>query len=76
MLDPFVSGIPLSGGRPTAEADRGLSAQLKAFQTTLLPSLTTEEFADMYAQTLVYGLFAARVARPKVVASPTKPPAS
>ena len=34
------------------------------FQESLLPSLKPADFADMYAQTLVYGLFAARVAAP------------
>src|SRR5690606_34899921 len=34
---------------------------LAAFEHTLIPSLTREDFADMYAQTLAYGLFAARV---------------
>lgn len=49
----------------TEESERGsLHQQLRAFRTTLLPSLTPDEFADMYAQTLVYGLFAARVAQP------------
>jgi hypothetical protein len=32
----------------------------KAFQQTLLPELNEAEFADMFAQTLAYGLFAAR----------------
>ncbi|MEW6660119.1 MAG: type ISP restriction/modification enzyme [Thermodesulfobacteriota bacterium] len=32
-----------------------------AFEKTLLPHLTASEFADMYAQTLTYGLFAADV---------------
>jgi len=32
-----------------------------AFEKTLIPDLTPEQFADMYAQTLTYGLFAARV---------------
>ena len=36
-------------------------AQYRAFQNALIPSLTEAEFADMYAQTLTYGLFAARV---------------
>ncbi len=36
-------------------------AQYRAFQEALIPSLTPAEFADMYAQTLTYGLFAARV---------------
>lgn len=41
-----------------------LHRQLTAFRDTLLPNLTPAEFADMYAQTLVYGLFAARIAQP------------
>ncbi len=32
-----------------------------AFEKTLLPHLPSPEFADMYAQTLTYGLFAAKV---------------
>jgi hypothetical protein len=32
-----------------------------AFEKTLLPHLPAAEFADMYAQTLTYGLFAAKV---------------
>jgi hypothetical protein len=31
-----------------------------AFQEALLPDLKVSEFADMFAQTIVYGLFAAR----------------
>jgi hypothetical protein len=38
-----------------------LHAQFKAFKETLIPDLTTSQFADMYAQTIAYGLFAARV---------------
>lgn len=41
-----------------------LHRQIGAFRDTLLPNLSPAEFADMYAQTLVYGLFAARVAHP------------
>lgn len=33
----------------------------RAFEQVLLPDLTIETFADMFAQTLTYGLFAARV---------------
>jgi hypothetical protein len=44
------------------EAERGsLHAQLEAFRETLIPDLTPVQFADMYAQTIAYGLFAARV---------------
>jgi predicted helicase len=45
-----------------AEGESGDLHNLKAaFEETLLPDLTPEQFADMYAQTLTYGLFAARV---------------
>ena len=37
---------------------------LTAFRETLIPDLTETEFADMFAQTLAYGLFAARVHAP------------
>jgi predicted helicase len=33
----------------------------EAFERTLLPDLSPEQFADMFTQTLAYGLFAARV---------------
>ncbi|MCY3863839.1 MAG: N-6 DNA methylase, partial [Chloroflexi bacterium] len=38
-----------------------LRNQMAAFQKTLLPGLDIPRFADMYAQTLAYGLFASRV---------------
>jgi predicted helicase len=42
------------------EGGGSLHAQLKGFQRVLLPELDAEQFADMYAQTICYGLFAAR----------------
>ena len=48
-----------------AEGDAGeLHGQLDAFRKVLIESLTVEQFADMYAQTLCYGLFAARCNSP------------
>jgi len=49
-----------------AEGARGeLHAQLKAFRDVLMgDTLTPAQFADMYAQTLCYGLFAARCTLP------------
>ncbi len=41
-----------------------LHQQLEAFKKTLLPDLQPRDFADMYAQTIVYGLFAARLSSP------------
>jgi hypothetical protein len=34
---------------------------IKAFREVLIPDLTQSQFADMFAQTLAYGLFAARI---------------
>lgn len=48
-----------------AEGEEGeLHGQLDAFRKVLIESLTVEQFADMYAQTLCYGLFAARCNAP------------
>ena len=41
-------------------ATGSLHAQLLAFRENLIPDLSVDEFADMYAQTIAYGLFAAR----------------
>lgn len=38
-----------------------LSAQLDAFRRVLIDTLTPKEFADIYAQTIAYGMFAARL---------------
>ena len=43
------------------EAEGGsLHGQFVAFRDHLIPDLSVEQFADMYAQTIAYGLFAAR----------------
>jgi hypothetical protein len=44
-----------------ADAAPSLSDLLKACRDTILPEVTTQEFADVFAQTLSYGLFAARL---------------
>ena len=44
-----------------------LHTQMEGFRQVLLPDLFYEQFADMYAQTICYGLFAARCnAKPNV----------
>lgn len=48
-----------------AEGQGGsLAAQHRAFRELLVPELTQAEFADMFAQTVAYGLFTARVFDP------------
>lgn len=47
------------------EGDSGaLAAQHRAFRELLVPELAEAEFADMFAQTVAYGLFTARVFDP------------
>lgn len=46
------------------ESGGELHGQLQAFRRVLIESLTPGQFADMYAQTLCYGLFAARCNAP------------
>ncbi len=47
------------------ETDRGpLTKLMKAFQTSLVHDLKADGFADMYAQTIAYGLLSARIADP------------
>ncbi len=42
-----------------------LHTQLSAFRDNLIPDLSVEYFADMYAQTIAYGLFAAKCTYPE-----------
>ena len=47
------------------ETDSGPLRQLmKTFQVALIHDLSEDDFADMYAQTIAYGLLSARVSRP------------
>jgi len=43
------------------EADSSLKEQLHAFKDILIHDITPREFADIYAQTIAYGMFAARL---------------
>ncbi len=49
--------------RAFTDEDQGgvLHAQLESFRKVLIHDLEAQQFADMYAQTICYGLFAARV---------------
>jgi predicted helicase len=47
------------------ETENGpLTKLMKAFQQALIHDLSPDDFADMYAQTIAYGLLSARVAHP------------
>ncbi|MBN2730860.1 MAG: N-6 DNA methylase, partial [Balneolaceae bacterium] len=45
-------------------ANNSLREQLAAFQNVLIHDIDAEEFADIYAQTIAYGMFAARLHDP------------
>ena len=54
------------GAALAIETDMGpLSRLMKAFQGTLVHDLDRAGFADMYAQTIAYGLLSSRIANPK-----------
>ena len=43
-----------------SKGQKQIAGFYEAFKTYLIPTLTAEQFADLYAQTITYGLFAAR----------------
>ena len=52
------------------ESERGTIRQLmEAFKESLIHDLNEKTFADMYAQTIAYGLLSARIAQPEAVGS-------
>ncbi|MDR0498265.1 MAG: hypothetical protein LBH03_00845, partial [Holophagales bacterium] len=55
MADVFLKAIA-AGGK-----NNELLAQMKVFEVALIEGLTESEFADLYAQTITYGMFAARL---------------
>jgi type I restriction-modification system DNA methylase subunit len=48
-----------------AALQTSLESRYHAFRELLLPALKPEEFADLYAQTMTYGLFAAKLSAPE-----------
>jgi predicted helicase len=48
----------------THEEDSTLKEQMKAFKDILIHDITSKGFADVYAQTIAYGMFAARLYDP------------
>lgn len=55
----------LESGDP--DLQKALEQQYKTFVDLLLPALTHTEFADLYAQAITYGLFAAKMSAPEGV---------
>jgi len=55
---------PSSGGNLFEEANNTLHDQMNAFRQVLIHDITAKDFADIYAQTIAYGMFAARLHDP------------
>jgi type I restriction-modification system DNA methylase subunit len=53
----------LKSGEPSLQ--KAFEKRFNAFRDLLLPALKEEEFADLYAQTMTYGLFAAKLSAPE-----------
>jgi type I restriction-modification system DNA methylase subunit len=53
----------LKSGEPSLQ--KSFEKRFNAFKDLLLPALKEEEFADLYAQTMTYGLFAAKLSAPE-----------
>ena len=56
MRDVFLAAVKDESGSETSLQD-----QLKAFKTVLMHDMDEAQFADVYAQTIAYGLFTARL---------------
>ncbi len=48
----------------TSQRTALLKEQMKAFKDILIHDITPKDFADIYAQTIAYGMFAARLHDP------------
>lgn len=57
----LVKDIMGNALRLDEELESELAMQYKAFRSHLLHDISTEEFADIYAETIAYGMFAARL---------------
>ncbi len=55
-----------SAGTLFEEANNTLHDQFESFKTVLIHDITYKSFADMYAQTIAYGMFAARLNDPSL----------
>lgn len=56
------------------ETEKGpLRALMAGFKAALIHDLTEDQFADMYAQTIAYGLLSARITHPDAVQAETLP---
>jgi type I restriction-modification system DNA methylase subunit len=60
-MAPLTKELDVNTQKALAAADPYLQGLFEVFQAELIHGLKADEFADMYAQTVAYGLFTARV---------------
>lgn len=61
IIENALQSDEAAGDRVTESANTTLREQLQAFQNVLIHDIDAKEFADIYAQTIAYGMFAARL---------------
>jgi type I restriction-modification system DNA methylase subunit len=64
LADTIEKALNNNDAPHTEDADDTLSGQLEGFRKILIHDLSIPAFADIYAQTLAYGMFAARLNAP------------
>lgn len=64
MLSEVIEKALIEDEAATDNPDTALQAQLHAFKEILIHDIGPKEFADIYAQTIAYGMFAARLHDP------------
>ena len=60
----LIKDVLTNALRADQDQDTELTAQYKAFKEHLIHDITLEDFADIYAETIAYGMFAARLHDP------------
>ena len=64
VIEKALSGTSGEANSMLREANNSLKEQLEGFREVLIHDITAKQFADIYAQTVAYGMFAARLHDP------------
>lgn len=64
VIEKAINVDEENSDRGNIQANNTLREQLSAFQSILIHDIDAKEFADIYAQTIAYGMFAARLHDP------------
>ncbi len=64
VIEKALSALISEPNTQLHEANNSLKEQLEGFRDLLIHDITPKQFADIYAQTIAYGMFAARLHDP------------